>query len=232
MSAQSVYINHKRTFAFLEKRELLDYINHKRKILIALNAEKLNNNDERLDEIINQNIGYPDGIGATLALRRKGFHSIKIAGAEFWLDIIERYSNSKSFYLIGSTDEVIHETVVKLKENYPNLDIVGYRNGYLNSEDKNKLILDFKEKQPDIIFVAMGSPRQEFSMKKFMEFYPALYMGLGGSFDVYSGLKKRAPKVFINFGLEWAYRLLKEPTRIKRQFRLLEFGFKILFNKI
>ena len=77
----------------------------------------------------------------------------------------------------------------------------------------------------------MGSPKQEFLMQKFLNEYPALYMGLGGSFDVYSGLKKRAPRFFIKFGLEWFYRLLKEPSRIFRQLDLIKFFFKIIFSK-
>mgnify|MGYP003626309770 FL=1 len=228
---KSQVINSKKIHAFKSKDEFLGYIKNQKKILIALNAEKLIKCDEELNTIVNENIGYPDGVGAVLALKRKGIQSVKIAGAEFWLDIIENFLDSKSFYLIGSGEEVINTTVTKLKEDYKNVNIVGFRDGYLNPGDAQILIEDFKRKKPDVIFVAMGSPKQEFLMRNFMLEYKALYMGLGGSFDVYSGLKKRAPKIFINLGMEWLYRLLKEPTRISRQINLVKFFFNIILDK-
>jgi len=90
---------------------------------------------------------------------------------------------------------------------------------------------DIKQKKPDVVFIAMGSPRQEFLMQRYLQEYKALYMGLGGSFDVYSGMKNRAPKIFVDLGLEWFYRLLKEPTRISRQLKLVKFFFKIIFDR-
>lgn len=229
---ESKYVNDKRVFAAKNKNELIDFIADKKKILIAINAEKILLDSNEITNIINSNIGYPDGIGAVLALRRKGVKSIKIAGAEFWLDIIKHYSSSKSFYLIGSSENVIQQTVIKLEKDFNNVNIVGYRNGYLKPEDEKVLVKTFKEKKPDIIFVAMGSPKQEFLMQKFLNEYPALYMGLGGSFDVYSGNKKRAPKLYQKLGLEWFYRLLQEPSRIFRQLVLIKFFFKIIFNKL
>ncbi|MCK9453315.1 MAG: WecB/TagA/CpsF family glycosyltransferase, partial [Bacteroidales bacterium] len=208
-------VNHYRIHAFGSKEEFLDQIRDEKKILIAMNAEKILKDDERLREIVNRNIGYPDGIGAVMALRKKGLDAVKIPGAEFWLDIIERFRNEKSFYLVGSTQEVIERTVDKLREQFPGVNIVGYQNGYIGEKEELKQTLI--EIKPDVVFVAQGSPRQEFLMDELMEVHPALYMGLGGSFDVYCGLKKRAPKIFINLGLEWFYRLLKEPTRIGRQ---------------
>lgn len=229
---KSSKINNKNIYAFQSKNHFLDFIQSKKNILIALNAEKLNKPNKALDEIINSNIGYPDGIGAVWALKRKGIDSTKIAGAEFWLNIIEKYQKEKSFYFIGATDEVILETISKLRINYPSINIRGYRNGFLKEDDVQLLINDFKVKKPDVVFVAMGSPRQEFLMAKFFKEYPCLYMGLGGSFDVYSGAKKRAPKIFISLGLEWLYRLIKEPTRIRRQINLVKFFFKIIFDKL
>lgn len=225
-------INDKRIFAFKSKEQLLDYVDLKKAILIALNAEKFTKKDQELDKIINENIGYADGIGAVWALRRKGHDAVKIPGAEFWLDIIEKFNKSKSFYLLGATQEIIEKTVDKLSIDFPNIDIKGFRNGFLEQGDEIAILEELKEKKPDFVFVAMGSPKQEFLMSKFLRQYPALYMGLGGSFDVYSGFKKRAPKIFIRFGLEWFYRLLKEPTRISRQINLIKFFFKIIFGKI
>ena len=232
MKIKSAHINNKKVYAFQSKQELLNYIDNNNKILIALNAEKLNKKSPKLDAIIDDNIGYPDGIGAVFALKRKGLKSVKIAGAEFWLDIIETYQKSKSFYFIGSTQEVIDETVTKLKNELPNVNIVGYQNGYIKDSDKPKLLERLKTLKPDVVFVAMGSPKQEFLMLDLCKKYKALYMGLGGSFDVYTNKKKRAPKVFINLGLEWFYRLLQEPTRYKRQLTYISFTLKVLTNRI
>ncbi|BCD62079.1 UDP-N-acetyl-D-mannosaminouronate:lipid I N-acetyl-D-mannosaminouronosyltransferase [Nitratiruptor sp. YY08-26] len=229
---QSKYVNGYKIYAFKNKNEILNFINNKKALLIAMNAEKILKNDIKLKRIVNKHIGYSDGIGAVLALKQKGLTAKKIAGSELWLNIISKYHKNKTFYLIGSTDEVIERTVIKLKKNYPNIKILGYRNGYLKDGDKDKLIKTLQYSKPDIIFVAQGSPKQEYLMDELFKIYPALYMGLGGSFDVYSGLKKRAPKIFLNAHLEWLYRLIKEPTRIKRQVKLIKFIIFLLFKKM
>ena len=183
---QAVILN-KRIFAFESKEEFLSYLSGNTGILIALNAEKLNKTDPELGRLINSNIGYPDGIGAVLALRRKGLKAIKIAGAEFWLDIIRHYGDSRSFYLIGATDEVINQTIKKLKTDFPSIRIAGHRNGFLKDGDEKLLFRDFIATKPDVIFVAMGSPKQEFLMQNILEHHKALYLGVGGGFYVYAG---------------------------------------------
>jgi len=120
---QSEYVNNKRIFAVRSKNELIDFIADKKKILIALNAEKILLNSNEITNIINTNIGYPDGIGAVFALKRKGINSIKIAGAELWLDIIENFENKKSIYLLGSSEQVIQYTATRLMKDYPKLKI-------------------------------------------------------------------------------------------------------------
>ena len=126
-----------------------------------------------------------------------------------------------------------NQTVEKLKTKFPEINIKGFRNGFIKTgEEKNNLIKDVSQKKPDVVFVAMGTPKQEFLMEEMLSHHSALYMGLGGSFDVYSGNKMRAPDFFINNWLEWLYRLLKEPTRYKRQLVLVKFFFLILFRKI
>ena len=228
-------INNYKINAFVSKSIFLDYIINHKKILVAMNAEKIMKNDDRLRRIANENIAYADGFGAVIALRSKGLKAIKIPGSELWLDIIDRFQKSKKFYLIGSSSLVIEATIVKLKRDYPSIEIVGYQNGFLKKGDKDKLIEQLKATKPDIIFVAQGSPRQEFLMDELIAIYPALYMGLGGSFDIYGGDKKRAPKFFLKLQLEWLYRLFKEPTRFSRQLALLKFvifiGFDALFQK-
>jgi len=219
-------------YPFPTRASFLDYIEDKQKILIAINAEKILKDDVKLEHIINNNIGYPDGAGAVMALNQKGLKAIKIPGAEFWLDIVQKFYRQKSFYLVGSTQGVIEMTVKKLEHNYPGILIKGYRNGFLNELDKEILIEEFQKKRPDIIFIAQGSPRQEFLMDELIKKHAALYMGLGGSFDVFCGLKKRAPKLFLDCNLEWLYRLLKEPTRISRQIVLIKYYTFLKLHKL
>mgnify|MGYP006290955809 CR=1 FL=1 len=228
-----VKINHIYTYPFTSRSDLIHYLDNQHKILIAVNAEKIIKRNPRLEGIINNNIGYADGIGAVKALKRKGFNGVeKIPGCECWLEIIRHFESEKSFYFVGSTDEVINQTIKKLHQEFPRLKILNFRSGFLKNGEKNRLITDLQEKAPDIVFVAMGTPRQEYLMEELLQKHPALYMGLGGSFDVYTGNVKRAPTFFINTGLEWFYRLLRQPTRIKRQLILLKFFWKLYFGRM
>lgn len=228
----SAILNGVVTNAFSSKEVFLDYIKDKSNILVAINAEKILKDNERLKTIINENIGYPDGVGAVMALKQKGLDAVKIPGSEFWLDIIKRFEKEKTFYLIGTTQEVIDNTVKKLKSEYPNINILGHQNGFINDEQKIVLKEKLKELKPDVVFVAQGTPRQEFLMDELIKIHPALYMGLGGSFDIYGGDKKRAPKIFLDLHLEWLYRLLKEPTRIGRQINLVKFLILLKLGKL
>ena len=211
------------TYAFPNRADFLDYIADKKKILVAVNAEKILKDEPKLQKIINENIGYSDGVGAVMALKQKGLEAVKIPGSEFWLDIVGRYYKERTFYLLGSTQEVIESTVRRLKNEFPEINIVGYRNGFLDEAAKEALKTTLITEKPDIVFVAQGTPRQEYLMDELIKIHPALYMGLGGSFDIYSGTKKRAPKFFLDWHLEWLYRLLKEPTRFGRQLVLVKF---------
>ena len=104
---------------------------------------------------------------------------------------------------------------------------------YLGNDNERKLLIqDVIDKEPDVVFVAMGSPKQELLMQEMLKAYPAIYQGLGGSFDVYVGNVKRAPKVFCKLGLEWFYRLLMQPTRIKRQLVYVKFMVYYYLNKL
>ncbi len=226
-----VQVNHIKIYPFKSRNELIEFVRNKKGLLIAANAEKILNKNILLQKIINQNIAYPDGIGAVLALKRKGYQSIKIPGVELWLDIIAQHYTNKSFYFIGSTQDVIEQTIVKLKKTYPEIDIKNYRNGFIQDNEIPDLILDLIHLKPDIVFVAMGTPKQEFLMNELLSSYPALYQGLGGSFDVFTGKVKRAPKLFLKLKLEWFYRLILQPTRIKRQLKLFSFFLKLLLNK-
>lgn len=135
--------------------------------------------------------------------------------------------------LVGGRQEVIESTVEKLQKEFPGINIANYRNGYIKTDmEKQELIADIVIRKPDVVFVAMGSPKQELLMEEMFQQHIAIYQGLGGSFDVYTGSVKRAPKWWIDHNLEFAYRLVKQPSRIKRQIHLIRFLQLVRMGKI
>jgi len=232
----NTFLNEMVTFSFSSKDELLEYIKDKKKILIAINTEKLLTQDQTFKQIVNENIGYPDGIGTIMALRRKGIKAVKIPGAQLWLDIINKFNNEKTFYLIGATQEIIELTIKKLKQQFPKMVIKGFRNGYFEDSELEAIKQMIKEEKPDIIFVAMGSPKQEYIMAELVASHPALYMGLGGSFDLYCGKVKSVPEWWKKiFKWEGLYRCFFDATNLKRwkrQIPALRILYKVWLNKI
>ena len=226
MQDNRVELNGVKVHPFSSREELLDYVDQKKGILVAINAEKILHATSETRSIINRNIGYCDGYGAVMALKQKGYKDVvKIPGCELWLDLIRAmYRNGKTFYLVGGKQVVIEQTAAKLNMEIPGIRIVNYRNGYIKTDkEKADLIKDVAEMKPDVVFVAMGSPKQELLMEEMSAVHSAIYQGLGGSFDVYTGNVKRAPKCWVEHNLEFAYRLIKQPSRIKRQIHLLRF---------
>ncbi|PSK81344.1 UDP-N-acetyl-D-mannosaminouronate:lipid I N-acetyl-D-mannosaminouronosyltransferase [Prolixibacter denitrificans] len=233
MKTKIISINRINVFSFPDRATLLSYIKGRNGILIAINAEKILHANKQTRELINRNIGYPDGIGAVWALKKKGFKSaVKIPGCELWLDISGHFYKTHKFYLVGGKEDIVQQTVLQLKKDFPGINIVGFRNGYIQSNDeREQLIADIALQKPDIVFVAMGSPKQELLMQDMQQKHQAIYQGLGGSFDVYVGNVDRAPQWWIKNNLEWAYRLIKQPARIKRQIHLVKFLWLLLLNK-
>lgn len=229
-----VEVNGVKIYPFTSFRQLLKHVDAHKGILVAINAEKILHATDQTRAIINRNIGYCDGAGAVMALHKKGYYDVtKIPGCVLWLRIIDALvTEGKTFYLVGGKQEVIDATVEKLKKEKEGIKIVGFRNGYIKTdEDKKALIADIVEKKPDVVFVAMGSPKQELLMEEMIEQHPAIYQGLGGSFDVYTGRVARAPQWWQDHSLEWLYRLLKEPKRIKRQIHLVRFMWNVKSGK-
>lgn len=159
----------------------------------------------------------PDGIGIVKAARILDYKvEERIPGIDIASKLLE-YGNEtrKTIYLFGSKQEVIDDMIKVIEQKYPKLTILGTQNGYVENKDKEyEKIIALK---PDIVLVALGIPAQEKLIYKYLDkFNKGIFVGVGGSFDVISGHKKRAPKIFIKLNLEWLYRILKEPSRIKR----------------
>ena len=195
--------------------------NNKKMFIVTANPETimLSDNDEEMNKLLldKESTLVPDGIGIVKAAKMLNY---KIEERITGIDIAEKlleYGNefNKSIYLFGAKQEVIDSMHEVIKNNYPNLKIVGSSNGYVKDRDSvfKKIII----KKPDIVLVALGIPAQEKLIYKYLDkFEKGIFVGVGGSFDVMSGHKKRAPKLFIKLNLEWLYRIAKEPKRIKR----------------
>jgi UDP-N-acetyl-D-mannosaminouronate:lipid I N-acetyl-D-mannosaminouronosyltransferase len=225
------HINNIAVYPFKNDVEFLDYIGNKKTILIALNSLKITNADSAMKNLINEHIGYADGTGVALALRWKGCGNVaKIAGCELWLKIVERYYRDSSFYLIGGKQGIIEETVEKLITEYPGIKIAGFHNGYFDDVEKSVVIQDIVSKKPGIVFVAMGSPKQEYFMAELYSCHPVLYQGLGGSFDIYTNHARRAPRWILDLNLEWLYRLFRQPGRIIRQLPLVKYVLCVILG--
>lgn len=221
------------------KNVLLELIRSTEKLhIISGNPEVLSNGlkfKELYDNFNDEHsVIIPDGVGTVLAAKLIGTPvKEKIAGIEV-MDEIIKYANEKKLplYLLGTKQEILVECVKNLKDRYSDLNICGYHDGFFDLDNCNKIVSDIQDKKPFILFVAMGSPRQEKFIAKYMDKLPCtIFMGVGGSFDIIAGKMKRAPKWMIKCGLEWLYRVIKEPFRIKRLFVIPKFILKVIAHK-
>lgn len=222
-----------------EKEKLIKIIKSSSKIhIISGNPEVLMNglNDESLlknftgkDALI-----IPDGVGTVIASKLiKQPVKQKIAGIEVMDEVIKFCEEeNKGVYLLGAKEEVLSECKRKLKNKYPKLRIAGSHNGYFDMNHCDDIIQDIKNSEAYALFAAMGAPRQEKFIARFMYELPcSVFMGVGGSFDVFAGKVRRAPKWMINFGLEWLYRVVKEPWRFKRLASIPKFLWMVIKEK-
>ena len=194
---KKVSINSFLCVAPASKDELLDFISSTKGILVALNAEKIARREQALVDLTWEHVAYPDGIGAVWCCRQKGANdAVKIPGCELWLEVIERFCETKTVYFLGANPNTLKAAIGKLNDIYPRLKIIGSQHGYFDLSSENDVIENVVAKAPDIVFVALGSPRQEYLMKKMFDRHPAIYQGLGGSLDVFVGNVPRAPMIW------------------------------------
>lgn len=203
--------------------------------VVAINPEKIMKaeKDEKLLGLLNSAaIQIPDGVGVVIASRLKGGNiRSRVTGIDLMYGICENAAiKGHKVYLLGAKPGVAEQAGEILKCRYKGLNIVGIKDGYF--KDENAVIIDIKAKSPDILFIAMGSPKQEYWITRhMMDLGVPLLMGVGGSFDVTCGNIKRAPEWMCKLGLEWLYRLLKEPWRYKRMLVLPKFLFKVVLKR-
>lgn len=159
----------------------------------------------------------PDGIGVVKAANiLKIPVKERVTGVEIVQKLLELLNEQgKSIYLLGAQRVVVEALVKKINSQYPHVIVAGYQDGYI--QDKDATFDEIVDLRPDVVLVALGIPAQEkLIYKHYDKFEKGIFVGVGGSFDVLSGMKKRAPKIFIKLNLEWLYRIVSEPKRIKR----------------
>lgn len=205
--------------------------------IITLNAEIVYQaqNDEELLKIINgADLVTPDGIGIVWAGKKLGYpFSGRVTGIDMlYLLCEEALKETWKIYLLGAAPGIAEAAGKQLKLKYPGLQVCGCHDGYFAADETDAVIQDIRESQPEILFVALGAPKQEFWIKQYKdEMAVPISIGVGGSFDVVAGIKERAPEWMIKSNLEWLYRLVKEPSRFKRQLALPKFMIQVIKQK-
>ena len=175
----------------------------------------------QLRRIINEEaaIVTPDGVGLIYASKLKGDPiQEKVAGIDFAHSAIELCAQlGRSVYLLGSKPGVAEAAAANLEKEIPGLKIAGFRDGYFLEDEEPSIVAEINESGADFLCVALGSPKQEYFVIKHRDALKVkAAAGLGGSLDIWSGQLNRAPQFYIDHGLEWLYRMIQEPKRLKR----------------
>lgn len=204
--------------------------------IVTANPEIVMHTREKNEyKMIVQSADYviPDGIGIIKASNwMKEPLKERIPGFELMLDLLAYADKQElSCFFLGAKEAINEKAVKEVEKSYPGIKIAGRHHGYFDIDD-SAVAEQVKKTTPDLIFVALGMPRQEQWIAKYMsEFDKGLFMGVGGSFDTLTGEVKRAPQKWIDLNLEWLYRFLKQPIRFKRLLKVMEFMVRVIFNK-
>ena len=213
--------------------EAVEFAKSNRGHVVTINPEMIDyaTRSEDFAQIIKQaELVIPDGVGVQLGLKLNGHNVSRIAGVEFAKRMVEEFKNN-SVAMIGAKPHIIEKAVKNLEKEFGHINFVYVQDGYF--KDEEKILNEVKSKNPELVLVALGSPKQEEFIYKLKKDLPkSLMIGVGGSFDVWSGEVERAPEIFQKLGLEWLYRTVKEPKRFKRIFPTLPlFVLKVLKEK-
>lgn len=191
--------------------------------------------DHELRSILREaDLVVPDGIGLVYASK---LHHLGLDERVTGIDLMERilrycHTTRKSIYILGGKPGVAERATEAILKAYPGLVSKGFQDGYFKPDQELKIIDRINELKPDLLFVAMGAPRQEKWIYKHRKILNArVAMGVGGSVDVWAGTSKRAPLFYQKANLEWLYRLIKNPSRIGRMMALPKFMVKVMLSR-
>lgn len=207
--------------------------------IFASNPEKnfsLPKNPSLHSIFMNADLLLPDGIGIIWAARvLHGIYLQRLPGSDFIFDICELAARERyGVFFYGAREDINKSAVDKLKEKYPELNIVGRTNGYVSDSEMTDLIDRINTSHAQILFLALGSPRQEMWFATYSPFlkHVKVCQSVGGTLDAIAGTVRRAPEFWQKRNLEWFYRLVTQPSRIARQKVLPVFVFKVLMAKV
>lgn len=190
--------------------------------------------DASLRKLLNSaDLMLPDGAGVVLASKLlKTPLKEKVAGVDFAAGLLKLLAkNQQSVFLLGAKPGVAETAAEKMVQMMPGLRIAGLHDGYFT--DEAPIIAQINESGADVLFVCLGSPKQELFMQRYRQALGVKIMiGLGGSLDAFAGTVKRAPQWMIRMNLEWLYRLIKEPKRFGRMLRLPKYLFAVMKTRI
>jgi len=174
----------------------------------------------------------PDGIGIVIASKFIGSKlKERVAGCDLIQKLFETADNEITVYLLGAKDGVCKIAKENIEAKYKNIKVIGFHHGYFSENDE--IIDEIKQLMPDVLLVGLGMVRQEKWIFDNLDNLPVkISAGVGGSIDVFAGTVKRAPVIFQKIGLEWLYRLIKQPTRIVRMGALPKFMILVMLNKL
>lgn len=201
--------------------------------IVTLNAEMTmaaRANPELGAVIAAADLVIPDGAGVVWALGRQGFRVRRAPGIELARALLEHAAaHGWKVALVGASPEVMEALSARLRRELPGLDLAFCSHGYRSAAEWPELEEQLLMIAPDLVLVALGVPRQETWICGLSDRRRGgLWMGVGGSFDVWAGTKQRAPKWMRKLQIEWLYRLVQEPTRWRRMLALPEFAWAVL----
>ena len=193
-------------------------------------------NNRFMETIKKADLVIPDGIGVVIATKVQNGEVLeeRVPGYDLVQNIMKiSVKEGYKYYFFGSKPGVADEAAKKMRETYSQIEIVGTRDGYFSKEDEKDIIEDINRSGANILLVALGAPKQECWIEEHRDelINIKVAIGVGGSLDGMAGIVKRAPVMFQKLGLEWFYRLLKQPTRFKRMLVLPLFLKEVLVNK-
>ena len=207
--------------------------------VIAVNPEKVikAQSDKNLrDQLRNAGLLIPDGIGIVLAATILGLGKMRrVPGSELMPEICQiAAQKGRGVFLFGASPEVNESVAAELAKRYPTIVINGRQHGYVRDNEMEDVVNRINDSRAQVLFIALGSPRQEQWMGAHMHKlkHVSVVQGVGGTFDVIAGRVKRAPPLFLRLNLEWLYRLLAQPQRILRQTALPRFVYRVLKQRI
>lgn len=189
--------------------------------------------DQELLNIINQaDLVVADGIGIVIASKvtDKPLEE-RVPGIELVLDFFDSVTQPISVYLFGAKPGVVELAKENIEKKYKCINIIGTSSGYFDKSEEISIVENIRSLKPDVLLVGLGAPKQEKWIYQNKDLPVKISMGIGGSIDVFAGIVKRAPNIFIKLNIEWLYRILKQPKRILRMGALPVFVLKVMFQK-